>query len=119
MAVTIKDIARRAGVDHTTVSRALHGSPLISAEVTRRIHQIAAEMGYLPSAAARSLKTRRSRVLGVVISHIADPFFSEVLQGVDNVASRPATACLLPQPSTSLRASRPSSAPCASTASTG
>lgn len=86
MAVTIKDIARRAGVDHTTVSRALRGSPLISAEATRRIRQIAGEMGYLPSAAARSLKTRRSGVLGVIISHIADPFFSEVLQGIDDVA---------------------------------
>jgi DNA-binding LacI/PurR family transcriptional regulator len=86
VAVTIKDIARRAGVAHTTVSRALRGSPLISVEVAERIRQIAVEMNYHPSAAARSLKTNRTQVLGVIISHIADPFFSEMLQGIDDVA---------------------------------
>lgn len=88
MAVTIKDIARQAGVAHTTVSRALRGSPLISVEVSQRIHRIAQEMGYHPSAAARSLKTNRTQVLGVIVSHIADPFFSEILQGIDNVAQQ-------------------------------
>jgi DNA-binding LacI/PurR family transcriptional regulator len=84
--VTIKDIARQAGVAHTTVSRALRGSPLISVEVSERIRRIANDMNYHPSAAARSLKTNRTRVLGVIISHIADPFFSEILQGIDDVA---------------------------------
>jgi DNA-binding LacI/PurR family transcriptional regulator len=86
MSVTIKDIAKKAGVAHTTVSRALRGSPLISAEATERIQQIAEELGYLPSAAARSLKTRRSQVLGVIVSNIADPFFSEILQGIEDIA---------------------------------
>lgn len=86
MAVTIKDIARQAGVAHTTVSRALRGSPLISVEVSERIRRIASELNYHPSAAARSLKTNRTRVIGVIISHIADPFFSEILQGIDDVA---------------------------------
>ncbi len=86
MPVTIKDIARQAGVSHTTVSRALHGSPLISGETSRRIQQIAAELHYRPSSAARSLKTNRSQVLGVIVSHIDDPFFSEVLQGIDDIA---------------------------------
>lgn len=88
MAVTIKDIARQAGVAHTTVSRALRGSPLISEEVSERIRKIAQEMGYHPSAAARSLKTKRTQVLGVIVSHIADPFFSEILQGIDNAAQQ-------------------------------
>lgn len=86
MPTTIKDIARHAGVSHTTVSRALHNSPLISPETTHRIQKIAAEMGYRPSFAARSLKTNRSQAIGVILSHIADPFFSEILQGVDDVA---------------------------------
>jgi DNA-binding LacI/PurR family transcriptional regulator len=86
MAVTIKDIARQAGVAHTTVSRALRGSPLIPPETTQRIRQIAAELGYHPSAAARSLKTSRSQVLGVVVSNLDDPFFSEILQGIESVA---------------------------------
>jgi DNA-binding LacI/PurR family transcriptional regulator len=83
---TIKDVAKKAGVAHTTVSRALRGSPLISPATTDRIQQIASEMGYHPSAAARSLKTNRSQTLGVIVSAIDDPFFSEILQGIDDVA---------------------------------
>jgi DNA-binding LacI/PurR family transcriptional regulator len=86
MVITIKDVARKAGVAHTTVSRALHGSPLISLETTERVCRLAAEMGYQPSAAARSLKTNRSQALGVIVSSIDDPFFSEILQGIDDVA---------------------------------
>jgi DNA-binding LacI/PurR family transcriptional regulator len=88
LAVTIKDIAKRAGVAHTTVSRALRGSPLIAADTVERIRQIAFEMGYQPSAAARSLKTNRSQVLGVIVTHIADPFFSEIIQGIDEIAQQ-------------------------------
>lgn len=86
MAITIKDIAKRAGVSHSTVSRALHGSPLIADETVKRIRQIAVDMGYFPSAAARSLKTNRSHALGVIVSTIDDPFFSEILQGIEEVA---------------------------------
>ncbi len=86
MTVTIKDIAKKAGVSHTTVSRALLGNPLISTETTARIRSIATELGYRPSAAARSLKTRRSQALGVIVSNIDDPYFSEVLQGIENAA---------------------------------
>ena len=88
MAITIKDIAKKAGVAHTTVSRALRGSPLIAADTAERIQQIAFEMGYHPSAAARSLKTNRSQVLGVIVTHIADPFFSEIIQGIDEIAQQ-------------------------------
>jgi DNA-binding LacI/PurR family transcriptional regulator len=83
MPITIKDIARQAGVAHTTVSRALRGSSLISAETTRRIRILASEMGYRPSAAARTLKTNRSQALGVIIRNVDDPFFGEILQGIE------------------------------------
>ena len=86
MAITIKDVAKQAGVSHSTVSRALHGSSLISNETVERIRQIANEMGYSPSAAARSLKTKRSHALGVIVSTIDDPFFSEILQGIEEIA---------------------------------
>jgi DNA-binding LacI/PurR family transcriptional regulator len=86
MAITIKDVAKQARVSHSTVSRALHGSSLISEETVERIRQIAVEMGYFPSAAARSLKTNRSHALGVIVSAIDDPFFSEILQGIEEIA---------------------------------
>jgi DNA-binding LacI/PurR family transcriptional regulator len=86
MPVTIKDIAREADVSHSTVSRALNGSRLISTETTERVQKIAAALGYLPSAAARTLKTNHSRVLGVIVRNIDDPFFSEILQGIEEVA---------------------------------
>jgi len=84
--VTIKDIAKEAGVSHSTVSRALRGSSLISKETTKHIQETAQELGYLPSTAAQSLKTNRSQALGVIVSNIDDPYFSEILQGIEEVA---------------------------------
>lgn len=88
MPVTIKDIARREEVSHSTVSRALNGSPLIAKNTAERIRQTADELGYLPSAAARSLKTNRSQALGVIVSSVEDPFFGEILQGIEEVAQK-------------------------------
>ena len=86
MTTTIKDIAKRTGVSHSTVSRALRGDPQISFATAKRIRQAAQEMAYLPSAAARSLKTNRSQVLGVIVSSIDDPFFSEIVFGIEEAA---------------------------------
>lgn len=88
MPITIKDIAKQAGVSHSTVSRALSGSPLIAAATAGRIRQAALDLGYRHSAAARSLKTHRSQVLGVVVSSLDDPFFSEILQGIEDAAQQ-------------------------------
>ncbi len=66
MSLTIKDIARAAGVAPSTVSRALSDHPSIPAETATRIKHLASELGYLPSAVARGLKTNRSRALGVI-----------------------------------------------------
>lgn len=86
MATTIKDIAEKAGVSHSTVSRALSSSSLISTSTADRIRRIAQELGYQPSAAARSLKTHKTHALGVVLSSIDDPFFSEILRGIEDIA---------------------------------
>ena len=86
MPVTIKDIAKQANVSHSTVSRALRGSPLIPESTAERIRETATGLGYLPSAAARSLKTNRSQALGVIVSSIDDPYFSEILQGIEEAA---------------------------------
>ena len=85
MSLTIKDIAKAAGVSHSTVSRALNNHPAISKATRDRILDLARQMGYVPNAAARGLKTNRTRALGVILRHIDDPFWSEVLDGVDSV----------------------------------
>ena len=83
---TLKELARRAGVSHSTVSRALNNHPALARATVERIQRLARELHYVPSAAARSLKTSRSRVLGVIVNRIADPFYSEVLGGLQSVA---------------------------------
>ncbi|WP_228486658.1 LacI family DNA-binding transcriptional regulator [Paludibaculum fermentans] len=85
---SIKDIARLANVSHSTVSRALRGSSLISPQTITRIRQIAADSGYRPSAAARSLVTSRSATIGVVVTSIADPFAAEVVLGIEDAADQ-------------------------------
>ena len=88
LAVTIKDIAKIAEVSHSTVSRALSGHPGIPAKTTNRIKKIASDLGYVPSAVARGLKTNRSQALGVIVNRIDDPFFSEILQGIEDVLQK-------------------------------
>ena len=85
--VSIKDIARAAKVSHPTVSRALSNSPLVNGETAKRIRQIAASLGYRPSAIARSLATKRTKTIGVVVTTIADPFIADVISGVEEAAN--------------------------------
>ncbi|MBN1936275.1 MAG: LacI family DNA-binding transcriptional regulator [Anaerolineae bacterium] len=86
MSISIKDIARRAGVSHSTVSRALTDSPLVNVETKARIRRLAHEMGYSPSAVARAMSTRRTGTVGVVVTSIADPFVAEVVRGIEETA---------------------------------
>ena len=77
-----------AGVTHSTVSRALRDSPLLSRETVEKIQRIARESGYRTSAAARSLVTRRSDTVGVVVTNIADPFVAGVVSGIEETADQ-------------------------------
>ena len=86
--VTIKDIAKAAGVSHTTVSRALKGNPAISPETRERIQGLARQMGYTPSAVAQSLLSQQTHTVGMVVTTIADPFVVQVVEGVESVAQQ-------------------------------
>jgi len=93
--VSIADIARIAGVSHTTVSRALRGSVLISLSTRERIQRLAQEMEYIPNAIAQSLQTQRTKTIGLVVTSIADPFLSDVVKGVEEVARAAGFSVLL------------------------
>jgi DNA-binding LacI/PurR family transcriptional regulator len=84
--VSIKDIARAARVSHSTVSRALRGSSLVNPDTRERIRKIADEQGYTVSAIARSLVTKRTDTIGVVVTSIANPFVGEVVSGIEECA---------------------------------
>jgi len=84
--VSIKDLARLAFVSHSTVSRALRGSPLVNSETAAQIRKIAEEAGYRASAVARSLVLGRSSTVGVVVTNIADPFVAGVVGGIESMA---------------------------------
>ena len=84
--VTIKDVARVAGVSPSTVSRALNDSPLIREETKARIRRIAQELGYERNELARGLVKGASGAIGLVIPDITNPFFAEVTRGVGEVA---------------------------------
>ena len=83
---SIKDIARSASVSNSTVSRALRNSPLVNPETGDKIRRIAEREGYRPSAAARSLVTRRTNTIGVVVTNISDPFVAGVVGGIEDAA---------------------------------
>src|SRR5688572_18478500 len=71
----IRDIARRAGVSDSTVSRALADSPLVNPATKERIRRLAEESGYRVNQIARSLSTRASQTLGLVVPELLNPFF--------------------------------------------
>jgi LacI family transcriptional regulator len=86
MAVTIKDVAREAGVSVATVSRALNGHPRVTPETRARIQQVAGELRFTPSSAARSLITRRTHTVGALLPDLHGEYFSELIRGIDLAA---------------------------------
>ncbi len=86
--VSIKDIAKAAGVSHSTVSRALRNSPLVNAETAAQIRRIAEEMGYIPNVVAQSLVTQRTYTVGLVVTAISDPFIDQIVEGIEDLATR-------------------------------
>lgn len=86
--VSIKDIAKQAGVSISTVSYALNGSPKVTDETSAKILAIAKELNYVPNAAARSLKTRESKIIGVYLTDFSGAFYGDLLQGVKEVLNQ-------------------------------
>lgn len=86
MSVSIYDIAQKAGVSPSTVSRALEDHPRIGATTRKRIQELAREMNYVPSTVAKSLATNKTWTIGMVLATISDPFMGRVVEGVEQAA---------------------------------
>lgn len=80
---TMKDIARVAGVSTSTVSHVINKTRYVSDEIAERVNKVAQELNYAPSALARSLKMNRTRTIGMLVTTSTNPFFGEVVKGVE------------------------------------
>jgi LacI family transcriptional regulator len=90
MAITLKQLSQLAGVHPSTVARVLNEDPRqrVSAEVRERILELAREHHYQPNSVARSLRTKRSRVVGALIPDIANPFFALLFRGMEDALAQ-------------------------------
>ncbi len=82
----IRQIASRAKVSTATVSRTINRIPTVDPQLAKRVWKVVEELGYYPNSAARSLGSGRSRVFGLIVSEITNPFFPEIVQTFENLA---------------------------------
>ena len=93
--MTIRDVARAAGVSTATASRALHKSHLVAEDTRTMVRAAADRLHYSPHGAARSLITSRTHTIGVLLPDLYGEFFSEVIRGIDQSVQRVGYHCLL------------------------
>jgi len=86
--VTIRDVARKAGVSVATVSRYINRNATVSPEVSERLNVVLAELKYVPHAAARNLASRKTRVIGLLLNNLHNDFFVPLLNGVEGVVRK-------------------------------
>ena len=85
---TMKDIARLAQVSTSTVSHVINGSRFVSDEIREKVMRIVVELNYTPSYIARSLKVKRTKTIGLLVTATNNPFFSEVMAGVEQYCQK-------------------------------
>jgi len=82
----IQEVARRAGVSPATVSRTINNPSMVNAKTAKRVWKAVEELNYYPNSQARSLVSGRSRILGLIVSDITNPFFPELVKGFEDIA---------------------------------
>src|SRR5690242_21642993 len=82
----IREIAKRAKVSTATVSRTINRVPTVSPALAKRVWSVIEELGYYPNTQARALVSGRSRIFGLIVSEITNPFFPEIVQGFEDIA---------------------------------
>src|SRR5262249_7349009 len=93
--VTIRDVARHAGVSPMTVSRVINSSPSVSSSTRSRDEQSIVELGYVPSRLARGRSAQRDGTLALIVPDVANPFFTLIVRGSEDVARRAGYRLLL------------------------
>lgn len=87
MAASIKDVAREAGVSIATVSRVLNDVDVVNDETKKKVMDAIKKLGYRPNIVARSLKTQKTKTIGIVIPDISSAFYPEIVRGAEDVAN--------------------------------
>jgi LacI family transcriptional regulator len=87
MAASIKDVAREAGVSIATVSRVLNDVDVVNEETKKKVLEAIDKLGYRPNIIARSLKTQKTKTIGIIIPDISSQFYPEIVRGAEDVAN--------------------------------
>jgi LacI family transcriptional regulator len=93
--VTIKDVARLSGVSPMTVSRVINASERVRPDTRRRVEEAISALGYVPSRLARGLSRQRTGTLALIVPDVANPFFTLIVRGAEDVARRAGYRVLL------------------------
>ncbi|MBS3970679.1 MAG: LacI family DNA-binding transcriptional regulator [Clostridia bacterium] len=88
MGLTTKDVAKKAGVSQATVSRVLNGHHYVNVETKEKVLKIIKELGYQPNHIARSMALQKTNALGLIVSDIVNPFYSEIAKNIIDEAKR-------------------------------
>jgi len=86
MDIKIVDVASKAGVSPTTVSRVLNGHINVSSKSKKKVIQAIQDLGYYPNAAAKNLRSQRSNTIGVIVPDINSSYFAQIIKGIENTA---------------------------------
>ncbi len=86
MSVSIRDVAQSAGVSLGTVSNAINRPEILAPTTLKRVQKAISELGFVPNASARTLRAGRTRVLGLVVPDISNPFFTDISKGANDAA---------------------------------
>ncbi len=87
MATSIKDVAKEAGVSIATVSRVLNDIDVVNEDTKKKVLDAIKKLGYRPNIVARSLKTQRTKTIGILIPDISSQFYPEIVRGAEDVAN--------------------------------
>lgn len=87
MAVSIKDVAKEAGVSISTVSRVLNNIDIVNSDTKQKVLKAIEKLNYRPNIVARSLKTQKTRTIGIIIPDISNQFYAEIVRGAEDVSN--------------------------------